>query len=192
MRNLAIFASGSGTNAENIINHFSTSKIAKVTTVFVNNPEAYVIKRVEATGVKIVIFDRNDFYTTETVLDTLLEFDISHIILAGFLWLVPSNIISSFSGRIINIHPALLPDFGGRGMYGNKVHKAVIEAGKKKSGITIHNVNEQYDSGDIICQKVCEVLPSDSTDTLAARIHELEYKYYPLAIENWLSGTRGC
>jgi phosphoribosylglycinamide formyltransferase 1 len=192
MKKLVIFASGSGTNALNIINHFSTSKTAIVTTVFVNNPEAYVIKRVAATAVDIVIFDRNDFYNSGKILKHLKDSDISLIILAGFLWLVPPDIIGSFRRRIINIHPALLPDFGGKGMFGDKVHQAVIASGRKKSGITIHYVNEHYDSGDIICQKECDVLETDTPESLAARIHKLEYIWFPLAIENLLSGKACC
>jgi len=192
MKKLAIFASGSGTNALNIINHFSTSKSAIVTTVFVNNPEAYVIKRVAGTGVDVVIFDRNDFYGSDKILSHLLDSDVNLIILAGFLWLVPSDIISAFRGRIVNIHPALLPDFGGKGMYGDKVHRAVIAKGMKKSGITIHYVNEHYDSGDIICQKECDVSETDTPESLASRIHELEYTFFPIAIENLLAGRAGC
>jgi len=192
MKKLAIFASGSGTNALNIINHFSTSKSAIVTTVFVNNPEAYVIKRVAGTGVDVVIFDRNDFYGSDKILSHLLDSDVNLIILAGFLWLVPSDIISAFRGRIVNMHPALLPDFGGKGMYGDKVHRAVIAKGMKKSGITIHYVNEHYDSGDIICQKECDVYETDTPESLASRIHELEYTFFPIAIENLLAGKAGC
>lgn len=192
MKRLAIFASGSGTNASNIIDHFSTSKTAKVTRVFVNNPEAYVIKRVAGTGVDVVIFDRIDFYSSGKVLHLLEEAKTDLIVLAGFLWLVPSDIIAAYQGRIINIHPALLPDFGGKGMYGERVHRAVIDSGMKKSGITIHMVNEHYDSGDIICQQECEVLENDTPESLAARIHKLEYKFFPAAIENLLTGKRGC
>lgn len=192
MKRLAIFASGSGTNALNIIDHFSTSKTAKVTGVFVNNPEAYVIKRVAGTGVDVVIFDRADFYTSEKVLRLLEEAKTDLIVLAGFLWLVPSDIISAYRGSIINIHPALLPDFGGKGMFGDRVHRAVIESGRRKSGITIHWVNEHYDSGDIICQKECEVLVNDTPESLAARIHQLEYRFFPVAIENILAGKSGC
>jgi phosphoribosylglycinamide formyltransferase 1 len=192
MKKIAIFASGSGTNALNIINKFSTTKTAKVVTLYVNNPEAYVIKRVAGTGVNIVIFDRHDFYNSDNVLESLLKTEIDLIVLAGFLWLVPEKIIVAFRDRIVNIHPALLPDFGGKGMFGVRVHKAVLESGKRKSGITIHYVTEHYDSGDVICQKECEVLENDSPETLAQRVHELEYRFYPEVIESIISGKAGC
>jgi phosphoribosylglycinamide formyltransferase 1 len=189
MKKIAIFASGSGTNASNIISYFSTVKTAKVTNLYVNNPEAYVIKRVMGTGVETVVFDRHDFYDSCNVLERLQERETDLIVLAGFLWLVPASIIAAFRGRIVNIHPALLPDFGGKGMYGARVHSAVIAAGFSRSGITIHYVNEKYDSGDIIFQKECEVLPDDTPDTLAARIHQLEYSHYPAVIEGLLTGS---
>jgi phosphoribosylglycinamide formyltransferase 1 len=187
MKNIAIFASGSGTNAFNIIQYFSTVKTAKVTIVLVNNPEAYVIKRVKDTGVEVVIFDRNDFYVNGRVLDILRKREIGLVVLAGFLWFVPENIIDAFRGRMVNIHPALLPDFGGKGMYGDRVHTAVINSGARCSGITVHYVTEQYDAGDIIFQKECEVTDHDTPATLAARIHELEYHYYPAVIESLLN-----
>lgn len=183
MKNIAIFASGSGTNAENIIKYFSTRKTAKVSLIASNRPEAYVLKRAQAHNVKSVFFDRKDFYEKSVVADLLKKDKIDFIVLAGFLWLVPKNILESFKGRIINIHPALLPLYGGKGMYGDIVHKAVISAGDKESGITIHYVNELYDSGDIIFQARCQVEREDTPETLAARIHGLEYRYFPEIIE---------
>lgn len=191
MKKIAIFASGSGTNASNIISYFSTVKTAKVEAVYVNNPEAYVIKRVKGTGVETVVFDRHDFYESGVVLERLQKTETDLIVLAGFLWLVPAEIIVAYRGHIVNIHPALLPAFGGKGMYGDRVHAAVIAAGLSRSGITIHYVNEKYDSGDIIFQQECEVLPGDTPETLAARIHQLEYKYYPAVVEGLLSGPTG-
>ncbi|MBM3419616.1 MAG: phosphoribosylglycinamide formyltransferase [Bacteroidetes bacterium] len=158
MKNIAIFASGSGTNAENIIRHFSTRKSAKVVAVFVNNPQAGVIKRVTGTGTGVIV-------------------------LAGFLWHIPAPITVRYEGRLVNIHPALLPGFGGKGMYGDRVHRAVIDSGSDKTGITIHYVNEVYDAGDIIFQAECPVLPGDTPQTLADRVHALEYRYYPTVIE---------
>jgi phosphoribosylglycinamide formyltransferase 1 len=184
MRNIAILASGSGTNAENIIKYFSTSEKAKVTLVLSNKREAYVLKRAAMLHVKSVFFDHNDFYSSGKVLKILLKNNIDILILAGFLLLVPEDIINRFEGRIINIHPALLPDYGGKGMYGDKVHKAVIEAHETESGITIHFVNRLYDRGNIIFQSRCRVLPDDTAETLAARIHGLEYAHYPEIIEN--------
>jgi phosphoribosylglycinamide formyltransferase-1 len=184
MKKVVIFASGSGTNAENIIKYFSNSDKARVTLILSNSSEAYVIKRAEALRVPTIVFDRNDFYNSGKVFDILISKGADLIVLAGFLWLVPSAIINHFRGRIINIHPALLPAYGGKGMYGNRVHKAVIEAGETESGITIHHVNDHYDEGDIIFQSRCSVLNNDTPDTLAARIHALEHKYFPEIIES--------
>ncbi|MFO7574062.1 MAG: phosphoribosylglycinamide formyltransferase [Bacteroidales bacterium] len=190
MNKIVVFASGSGTNAANIIRYFSTGKNAKVVSVFVNNPEAAVIKRVTVLGTDVFLFDRDDLCVTGRVLEKLKELGTDLIVLAGFLWHIPDTITSQYRGQIVNIHPALLPEFGGRGMYGERVHKAVIEAGKKKSGITIHYVNEKYDEGDIIFRAECEVVAGDTPATLAARVHELEYKYYPFIIEKLLAGEK--
>jgi phosphoribosylglycinamide formyltransferase-1 len=183
MKNIAIFASGSGTNAENIIKYFSNKKTANVKLVLSNNPDALVIKRAEALNVPVVVFDRNDFYRSEKVLATLVQNKTDLIVLAGFLWLVPKNIIDTFPDRIINIHPALLPLHGGKGMYGDAVHKAVIECRESHSGITIHYVNRHYDSGDVIFQAKCEVEPGDTPAMLASKVHELEYRHFPPIIE---------
>jgi phosphoribosylglycinamide formyltransferase 1 len=183
MKNIAIFASGSGTNAENIIKHFSNKKNGRVNLVLSNRRDALVIKRAESLKVPVVIFDRDDFYVSGKVLRTLSLYNIDFIVLAGFLWLVPDDIINSFPGRIVNIHPALLPLYGGKGMYGDSVHRAVIDGGSSESGITIHYVNSHYDSGDIIFQARCSVEPGDTPQTLAKKIHLLEYKYYPAIIE---------
>lgn len=188
MNKIVVFASGSGTNAANIIKYFSTAKDAKVVSVFVNNPEAAVIKRVIELGTDVFLFDRDDLYVTGRVLERLKDLGADMVVLAGFLWHIPDSVTSHYRGRIVNIHPALLPEFGGRGMYGERVHKAVIEAGKSKSGITIHYVNERYDEGDIIFRAECDVVAGDTPAELAARVHELEYKYYPLIIEKLLKG----
>ncbi|MBW6501473.1 MAG: phosphoribosylglycinamide formyltransferase [Bacteroidales bacterium] len=179
MRNIAIFASGSGTNAENIIRYFSNTNTAKVCLVLSNRKDSYVLKRATEHKVRTIFFERNDFYVTGKVLSDLRSAKTDFIALAGFLWLVPENILKEFEGRIINIHPALLPAYGGKGMYGDRVHRAVIRNGDAESGITIHHVNRHYDSGDIIFQARCRVEPSDTPETLAARVHELEYRYYP-------------
>jgi len=183
MKNIAIFASGTGTNAENIIKYFSNKNSAQVSLVLSNRCQAAVLKRAEALNVKSVFFDRNDFYGSRNVLDLLISNDIDFIVLAGFLWLVPENIIEKFQGRIVNIHPALLPSYGGSGMYGDAVHKAVIKARERISGISVHYVNQRYDEGDIIFQAQCEVDPSDTPDTLAAKVHALEYLHFPKIIE---------
>ena len=183
MKNLAIFASGSGTNAENIIKYFSNRMTAKVALVLSNRREAPVMERAAKLKVPAIFFDRNEFYGSETVLSCLESYEVDFIVLAGFLWLVPENILTRYTGRIVNIHPALLPAHGGKGMYGEKVHKSVIDNGEKESGITIHYVNESYDEGDVIFQAKCKVLPGDSPVSLANRVHELEYLHYPEVIE---------
>jgi phosphoribosylglycinamide formyltransferase-1 len=183
MRNIAILASGNGTNAENIIKYFSNRNTAKVCLVLSNKRQAQVLKRAEANGIRTVFFEHKEFYVTGKVLRYLLLYKIDFIVLAGFLWLVPENIIEQYAGRIINIHPALLPSYGGKGMYGEAVHKAVIENHEAQSGITIHYVNKLYDKGDIIFQSKIDVDPSDSPATLAEKVHTLEYSHYPKIIE---------
>jgi phosphoribosylglycinamide formyltransferase-1 len=184
MKNIAIFASGSGTNAENIIKYFSNKNIARVRLVLSNRREAFVLKRAASNNVKTLFFERNEFYNSDKVMDSLLHERIDFVVLAGFLWLVPDNILRKYEGRIVNIHPALLPSHGGKGMYGERVHRSVIESHEPESGITIHYVNQKYDEGDIIFQARCRVDPSDTPDSLAARIHELEYKHFPKVIED--------
>jgi phosphoribosylglycinamide formyltransferase-1 len=183
MEKIAIFASGSGTNAQNIIEYFITKKTAEVTCVLSNKKDAYVLKRAENFNIPVRIFDRHEFYETSDILNFLNEKGIKWIILAGFLWLVPENIVDSYTNRIINIHPALLPKFGGKGMYGLNVHRTVIENKEKETGITIHYVNKIYDEGNIIFQTKCMVDESDTPETLAEKVHKLEYKYYPEIIE---------
>jgi phosphoribosylglycinamide formyltransferase-1 len=184
MRNIAILASGSGTNAENIIKYFSNKNSAKVSLVLSNKRQAMVLKRAEANNIRTVFFERKEFYITGKVLRYLALYKIDFIVLAGFLWLVPESIIEQFPGRIINIHPALLPAYGGKGMYGEAVHKAVIGNHDKESGITIHYVNKLYDEGDIIFQARCKVDHSDTPDSLAEKVHALEYLHYPKIIED--------
>lgn len=185
MKNIAIFASGSGTNAENIINHFNNGNLAKVVVVLTENKNAYVLERAKKHGVSAFYFPIEDLKNGK-ILDLLKEYCVDIIVLAGFLKLFPESIIEEFPNKIINIHPALLPKFGGKGMYGNRVHQAVIEAGEQESGITIHNVNPNYDDGDIIFQAKCPVIKDDTPETLAQRVHSLEYKYYPEVIESLL------
>ncbi|MDX9903275.1 MAG: phosphoribosylglycinamide formyltransferase [Bacteroidales bacterium] len=187
MKHIAILASGAGTNAENIIRYFSNDNRAKVSIVLSNRSQAKVLERAAALGVDAFFFDRSQFYDTGEVLMMLQRRETDLLVLAGFLWLVPEKVIEAFRGRIINIHPALLPRFGGKGMYGDRVHRAVLDAGCSESGITIHYVNEQYDSGDIIFQARCPVLPDDDVHTLAARVHELEYRHYPEVISQLIN-----
>jgi phosphoribosylglycinamide formyltransferase-1 len=184
MRNIAIFASGSGTNAENIIRYFSNKNSAKVSFVLSNKRQALVLKRAEALNIPATFFDHNDFYVTGVVLDYLASYKIDFIVLAGFLWLVPGNIIEKYQGRIINIHPALLPGYGGKGMYGDAVHRSVIANHDPESGITIHYVNKMYDEGDIIFQARCRVDPDETPESLAQKVHKLEYIHFPRIIED--------
>jgi phosphoribosylglycinamide formyltransferase 1 len=183
MKNIAIFASGSGTNAENIIRYFSNKNSAKVSFVLSNKRQALVLKRAEALNIPTAFFDHDDFYITGAVSDYLSTYNIHFIVLAGFLWLVPEYIIEKYKGRIINIHPALLPAHGGKGMYGEAVHKSVIANHEKESGITIHYVNNKYDDGDIIFQARCRLEPGETPESLAKKVHSLEYLHFPKVIE---------
>lgn len=187
MKRIAIFASGSGTNAQRIIEHFKDIADIEVSIVLTNNSKAFVLERAAKLKVPSFVFDRDIFYKSNQVHDILREIGIDFIVLAGFLWLIPENILQSWPGRIVNIHPALLPKFGGKGMYGDRVHQAVIEAGEKETGISIHYVNEKYDEGEIIFQEKFEVLPGDTPETIAGRIHELEHKHFPIVIQELLS-----
>lgn len=191
MKNLAIFASGSGSNAENIIRYFAEKPGFRVKKVYCNVPDAYVLERAKKYNVPTQVFNRAEFRNPDIILRQLQEEGTDFIILAGFLWLVPPCITNAYPNRIVNIHPALLPAYGGKGMYGHHVHEAVLAAGEKESGITIHYVNEHYDSGDIIFQATCPVLPDDTPDTLAARVHELEYAHFPRVIEEVLIKSFG-
>ncbi len=187
MKNIAIFASGSGTNAENLIRFFRTSQFGKVRVVLSNRVDAGVLIRAQSLEIESFVFTREQFYSSEEVLNVLFERDIDYIILAGFLWLVPDYLLIPFENKIVNIHPALLPKYGGKGMYGSRVHRAVIEAGESESGITIHHVNQEYDEGDIIFQASCKIEPGETPDSLAEKIHELEYTYFPAVVESLLN-----
>ncbi len=184
MKRIAIFASGSGTNAQKIIEYFSSSKDIVVDSLWSNNENAYALIRAEKLGIETFTFEQEEFYRSNEILDKLDDHRIDMIVLAGFLWLVPRSLTELFT--VVNIHPALLPKFGGKGMYGMNVHKAVLASKAKESGITIHRVNQNYDEGDIIFQATCPVLPGDTPESLAARIHELEHQNYPRVIEEML------
>ena len=185
-KNIAIFASGSGSNAENIIRYFQKSDSATVSLVLSNKSDAYVLERAHRLGVPSNVFPKEDWIAGDEILAILQEYRIDFIVLAGFLVRVPDLLLHAYPGKIINIHPALLPKFGGKGMYGDKVHEAVVAAGEKESGITIHYINEHYDEGAIIFQASCPVLPSDTPDEVAAKVHALEYAHYPHVIESLL------
>lgn len=197
MINLAIFSSGNGTNAENIIKYFNKSggsSAINVKVLFCNNPQAGVIARARNLGVPAVVLSKEEMTLAgrdNTILTDLLGFfNINAIILAGYLLKVPLQLIHTYPGKIINIHPALLPKYGGKGMYGHHVHEAVISAGEKESGITIHLADEVYDNGRIIFQAKCDIDKSDTPDTLAAKIHLLEQANFPKAIERYLTEDR--
>ena len=179
---LAIFASGNGSNAQAIIEHLLTNSAVEVSKIYTNNKDAYVIERGNKFDVSSVVFNKSEFIGEEFT-NALLSENYDLIILAGFMWLVPPAIVSSYKNKIVNIHPALLPAYGGKGMYGDNVHKAVIANKELKSGITIHYVNENYDEGDIIFQAECPVRSTDTSNSLAERIHKLEHKHYPEVIE---------
>ena len=186
MKNIAIFASGSGTNAENIVNYFEDSNKVDVSVILTNNEKAGVIERAHSLFVDVHVFNRDDFYNSDKIISLLIQYNIDIIVLAGFLWLVPERMIEKYENNIINIHPALLPKFGGKGMYGMKVHEAVIKAKEAKSGITIHKVNKIYDDGQIIFQESFDISENETADSLANKIHVLEYKHLPIVIEDYL------
>jgi phosphoribosylglycinamide formyltransferase-1 len=184
IRRIALFASGSGSNAQNIIEYFSENELVEVDSVWSNNPNAYALERAKKFGIDTFVFTKDEFRNSNFVVETLKKRNIDLVILAGFLWLIPANLIRNF--RIINIHPALLPKYGGKGMFGLNVHRAVVENNDSESGISIHFVNEKYDDGEIIFQAKCTVLPTDSPEDVAIKVHQLEYKYFPEVIEKVL------
>ena len=182
--NIAIFGSGNGSNAQHISEYFANNNKVNISTFIANKKDAYIIERAQKLGIPCRIFNRNDFYYTNNVVDYLKEMEIDIIVLAGFLWLIPENILQVYPQRIINIHPALLPLYGGKGMYGMNVHQAVIDNKEVESGITIHFVNDKYDEGTTIFQAKCNITPKDTAETLAQKIHLLEYEHFPKTIEN--------
>src|SRR5258708_1541528 len=184
---LAIFASGSGSNAEAIMNYFQNHPQIEVAALVSNNTDAAALERARRFNLPSRVFDKNQFLECEEVIEWLNENKISHIVLAGFLLLIPGKLISAFPNRIINIHPALLPKFGGKGMYGMKVHEAVITAKEKETGITVHLVNALYDEGKILAQFRCSVLPTDDASSVAEKVLLLEHRHYPKVIESWVT-----
>lgn len=187
--NIAIFASGAGTNAENIARYFERKPKDKVTLFLTNNPQAGVIGRARRLQVPLFVFTKEQF-TDGTLLDVLHRQHIDFIVLAGFLKLVPSSILDAYPKRVVNIHPALLPKHGGKGMFGKKVHQAVKDANDAETGITIHYVNEKYDDGDILLQVKEPVKPRDTVEDIEKKVHRLEYNYYPEVIEDLLDDIR--
>lgn len=189
---IAIFASGSGTNAENITQNFQGVQHLEVAVILTNKKDAFVIERAKKLNVPYEVFSKADFTDSnkQTVVKLLAEYEIDFVVLAGFLLKVPRFFIEKYSDRIINIHPSLLPKYGGKGMYGKHVHEAVIAAKEKNSGITIHLVNEEYDKGKVLFQATCEVSANDSADDLAAKIHQLEYEHFPKVVADYINGFR--
>jgi len=183
MKHIVIFASGSGSNAQRIAEYFSTSDTARVIMIYSNRADAYVLQRACLMNIPTVVFDKADLYENDLIFNQLDNLHPDLIVLAGFLWKVPEKIVRAFPKRIINIHPALLPKYGGKGMYGSHVHRAAIENREKESGISIHYVNENYDEGALILQARCRIDDSDTPETLAEKIHALEHKYYPKTLE---------
>lgn len=186
MKRLAIFASGNGSNAETIALYFEERKDVEISLILTNNPKAGVLERAENIGIKSVVFNRADFTENGRIDRLLNENKIDGVILAGFLWLIPDLMVKQFPNRIINIHPALLPKYGGKGMFGMNVHKSVIEAGEKQSGISIHYVNNKYDDGQIIFQATVDIMNDETPESLAAKIHKLEHEYFPKVIDQEL------
>jgi phosphoribosylglycinamide formyltransferase 1 len=189
--NIAVFASGAGSNAEKLIQYFKDSDLARVALIICNKPGAGVIAIAEREGVPVLLIEKEQFFRGDAYLPYLQQQDIRFLVLAGFLWKIPQALIAAYPKRIVNIHPALLPKYGGKGMYGQYVHEAVINAGEVESGITIHYVDEHYDNGDIIFQTACPILPEDMPGDIAQRIHVLEHLHYPKVIEEVLKGERG-
>ncbi len=187
IKRIAIFASGAGTNTQKIIKHFYLHPFIKVELVVCNNPKAGVLEIAKVNQINTLVIEKELFFKGDGYSTQLKNQFIDFIVLAGFLWKVPAIIIEAYRNKIINIHPALLPKYGGKGMYGAKVHEAVIAAGEKDSGITIHYVDEHYDNGNIIFQTYCPILENDNAESLAEKIHALEYTHYPAVIERLLS-----
>ncbi len=187
MKRVAIFASGSGSNAENIYDFFKDNSEVEISLVLTNNPNAFVLKRAKKLKVPTLVFDREQFTQTDYVVDELKRNKIDLVVLAGFLWLIPQNLIEAFPKAMVNVHPALLPKFGGKGMYGDNVHKAVVAQGEKETGITIHYVNQNYDEGAIIFQVKTLVDSTDTSEQVASKVHQLEYEHFPKVIADLLS-----
>ncbi|GHN00106.1 phosphoribosylglycinamide formyltransferase [Cytophagales bacterium WSM2-2] len=184
----AIFASGNGSNAEAIMKYFQNHPKIEVAALLCNNPGAFVIERAQKFHIPIRVFEKSQFQDSDEVIHWLSENRISHIVLAGFLLLIQQKLVDAFPDRIINIHPSLLPKFGGRGMYGMNVHKAVAASSEKETGITIHRVNAHYDEGEIIAQFKCEISPGESAESIANKVQKLEHEHYPGIIETWVFG----
>lgn len=187
---IAIFASGAGSNAQKIIDKFKNNRLIKVSLIVCNKYGAGVLSIANRENIPFLLIDKTHFLNAGAYVSELKKNKIDFIVLAGFLWKIPPALIKAFPNKIINIHPALLPKYGGKGMYGSRVHEAVLEAGEKESGITIHYVDELYDHGRVIFQSTCNISPTDTTETLAQKVHELEHMHYPRVVEEIIQNTR--
>jgi phosphoribosylglycinamide formyltransferase-1 len=185
-KRIAIFASGSGSNAQKIMEFFKKHHEAEVAIVLTNNPEAYVLQRADNFEIPSHLFNRKEFYQSDEVVNILKNLQIDLVVLAGFLWLIPQNLLKAFPNKIINIHPALLPKFGGKGMYGDKVHQSILAAGETESGITIHFVNEEFDEGEVIHQSRFQIAKTDDLEMVKFKGQQLEHLHYPKVIEQLL------
>lgn len=185
-KRIAIFASGSGSNAQKVMEYFKKHNDAEVAIVLTNNPEAYVLQRADNFEIPSHIFDKHEFYKTEGIVHMLKNLQIDIIVLAGFLWLIPENLLKSFPNKIINIHPALLPKYGGKGMYGDKVHQSVLDEGEAESGITIHFVNDSFDEGEVIHQSRFKIEETDDIEMIKFKGQQLEHLHYPRVVEQLL------
>lgn len=186
VKKLALFASGTGSNVRRIVAWFEDNPRVEIALVVCNRPDAPVVSFAMEAGIPVRLLQKEDLYGDDRLSRELQAMGVDLVVLAGFLWLIPDHLIAAFPGRILNLHPSLLPKYGGKGMYGRHVHEAVLAAGDSESGITIHEVNARYDEGAILFQAHCPVLPGDTPESLAARIHELEHRYLPLLIEKRL------
>lgn len=184
--NIAILASGSGSNAENIARHFSNNKEVRIALIITNKKDAYVLERARTLNIASLVFPKEEWITGERIMEALMNHHIDFVVLAGFLLRIPDVLLHKYPNKIINIHPSLLPKFGGKGMYGDRVHQAVVAAQEKETGITIHYVNEYYDEGEVIEQITCPVLSTDTPEQVAEKVHALEYAHFPRVIEKIL------
>lgn len=190
--NIAVFASGNGSNAENLARHFQEHALAKISLLITNKPDAGVICRMKRLGIPVFVFSNSEIAEANALNDLLQKNSTDLILLAGFLRKIPDSLINNFSSRILNIHPSLLPKHGGQGMFGMNVHQAVLSSGDKESGATVHLVNEEYDKGSVLASQACPVLPGDSAESLAIRVHAIEYQIYPKAVESYLHQLNKC
>src|ERR1700748_658327 len=189
-KRIAIFASGSGSNAQKIMEHFKRNSEAEVVLILTNNPQAYVLQRADNFEIPSHIFTRHEFYETDDIIRMLKTLQVDLIVLAGFLWLVPNSLLKAFPNKIINLHPALLPKYGGKGMYGDNVHQSILDNKEDESGITIHFVNENFDEGEIIHQSRFKIEPGDNLEMIKFKGQQLEHHHFPKVIENLLKKMR--